>query len=142
MIVVGSGSKYHKLVKNTDKNIKFTGRISDSELAGLYENCIGFIFPPEEDAGITPLEAMAAGRPVIAYGKGGATESVVNGITGEFFYSQTAENLAQTIKNFKPEKYDPEAIRNHAAKFDIKIFENKITNFINNKIKNRSYYGI
>jgi len=100
----------------------------------LFENCVGLIFPQEEDAGITPLEAMAAGRPVLAYGKGGALESVLAGVTGEFFKEQTVECLTEAIRKFNPDKYNPEEIRAHAMKFDKEIFKAKINSFIADKI--------
>lgn len=130
LVVSGGGSKINKLKKIAGPKIKFTGRVNDEELARLYSNCIGFIFPPEEDAGMMPLEAMASGRPVIAYGRGGVLESVVAGIAGEFFYTQTEDDLAKVIKNFKISKYDPQKIRAHAKKFDKTIFQRKIGEFI------------
>jgi len=134
LIVAGSGTRIEKFVNIAGKNIKFVGRLPDNQIAKLFENSIGLIFPPEEDAGITPLESMAAGRPVIAYQKGGVKESITPGVTGEFFTKQTPENLAEAIKNFRPEKYDPAIIRNHAKKFDKASFKEKIIKFIENKI--------
>lgn len=134
LIVCGGGSKVDKLKEIAGPNIKFTGRLSDKELADLYANAKGLIFPQEEDAGITPLEAMASGRPVVAYGKGGAWESVVPGITGEFFQEQSAESLIKTIKNLHWEKYNSLTIRNHAKKFDKEIFKEKIRRFVNKRI--------
>ena len=74
-------------------NIEFVGHISDEEKAGYFRCCRGFIFPGEEDFGITPVEAQSYGKPVIAYGKGGALETVIGNTTGGFFYDQTAEAL-------------------------------------------------
>lgn len=132
--VCGGGSKADKLKEIAGPTVEFTGRLSDEELANLYSNAKGFIFPQEEDAGITPLEAMASGLPVIAYGKGGALESVIAGTCGEFFPEQTVESLIKVLKDFQPEKYHPEIIRNHAKKFDKEIFKEKIKAFVNNKI--------
>jgi len=134
LLVSGGGSKIDRLTKIAGPTVKFTGRLSDIELAKLYEDCIAFIFPPEEDAGIMPLEAMAAGRPVIAFGKGGSLESVVEDVTGEFFHNQTVDSLAKVIKNFNPKKYNPQVIRNHAKNFDKEIFKRKISKFIKNHI--------
>lgn len=131
LIVVGGGTRIEQLKKKAQKNIRFVGRVSDNKLADLYANCIAFIFPPEEDAGITPLEAMACGRPVIAYGKGGALESVIEGVTGEFFAEQSVECLSNVIKKFDPSEYNSQIIRNHAKKFDKEIFKEKIIKFIN-----------
>ncbi|MEK9167342.1 MAG: glycosyltransferase [Patescibacteria group bacterium] len=128
--IVGGGTKLDALKKIAGPTVEFTGRVSDGELVELYSNCKAFIFPPLEDAGITPLEAMASGRPVIAYGEGGALESVVAGVTGEFFKEQTVESLVEVLKNFDPNKYDPQKIRAHAEHFDIEIFKEKITNVV------------
>ena len=87
-----------------------------------------------EDAGITPLEAMASGRPVIAFGQGGALESVVAGVTGEFFAEQTVESLVSVLKGFDASKYDPEKIRAHALKFDKEIFKKKILEIVEKSV--------
>ncbi|HSX41941.1 MAG TPA: glycosyltransferase [Candidatus Saccharimonadales bacterium] len=128
--IVGGGTKMDALKKIAGPTVEFTGRVSDEELNGLYSNCLAFIFPPKEDAGITPLEAMASGRPVIAYAEGGALESVVAGETGEFFQEQTVESLAAAIKNFDASKYDSQKIRAHAMKFDKEVFKQKIRQII------------
>lgn len=124
--VVGGGTKMSELKAIAGPTIEFTGRVSDGELADLYSHAIGLIFPPKEDAGMTPLESMASGRPVIAYGEGGALESVVAGVTGEFFAEQTVESLVDVLKNFDFKKFDPQEIRRHAEKFDAEIFKNHI----------------
>ncbi|MBI4175496.1 glycosyltransferase [Candidatus Berkelbacteria bacterium] len=121
--VVGGGTKLATLKQLAGPTIEFVGRVSDEELADLYARAIGLIFPPEEDAGIVPLEAMASGRPVIAFGKGGALESVVAGKTGEFFARQTVESITQVLRTFRPEDYDPKIIRHHAEQFDTKVFQ-------------------
>ncbi len=128
--VVGGGTKSKHLQDLAGPTVEFVGRISNEELVDLYANCIAFIFPPLEDAGITPLEAMASGRPVIAYSQGGALESVVAGVTGEFFNEQTVESLSEAISNFKPEKYDSQKIRQHAMQFDASEFKKKILNIV------------
>lgn len=124
--VVGGGTRLADLKAIAGPTIEFVGRVSDAELSDLYAHAIGLIFPPKEDAGMTPLEAMASGRPVIAYGEGGALESIVAGVTGEFFLKQTVESLVEVLRNFKPAKYDSQKIRNHAMKFDAEIFKKKI----------------
>src|SRR5205823_13502358 len=96
----------------------------------LYANCKGFIFPGQEDFGIAPLEAQASGRPVIAYGAGGALETVRPGVTGEFFTEQTAQALAEVVSRFDSRAYDPAEIRRHAEKFDTEVFKDHIANFI------------
>ena len=137
--VVGSGYGLSELKKlATSDKIEFIGRVLDKELTKLLSRCRALIFPALEDFGIIPLEAMAAGRPVVAYGQGGARETIKPGITGEFFQEQTVDSLVQAIKNFKPEKYNPQEIRQHAKQFDKKIFKNKIISFINKHTTNQT----
>lgn len=133
--VVGAGTKLGYLREMAGPTVEFVGRVSNEELVDLYTNCIAFIFPPKEDAGITPLEAMASGRPVIAYAEGGALESVAAGETGEFFQEQTVESLVEAIKNFDPNNYDPAKIRAHAMKFDKENFKQKIQQIIDKTLQ-------
>ncbi len=128
--VVGAGTKLGRLKDLAGPTVEFVGRVSNEELVDLYANCIAFIFPPIEDAGITPLEAMASGRPVIAYGKGGALESVVEGETGTFFHEQTVESLVAAIKSFDVNKFYPQRIRAHAEQFGKEVFKQKIRKII------------
>lgn len=130
LVVIGDGPDREKLEKIANKNIKFLGRESDEVIKEHYAKCKAFLFPGEEDFGITPLEAMASGRPVIAYGKGGALETVVEGKTGIFFKEQTKESLREAMLKFKDMKFNKQEIRNHAEKFDEEIFKSKIKNFV------------
>jgi glycosyltransferase involved in cell wall biosynthesis len=128
--VVGSGRQEAALRASAGPNIEFMGPVGDARLKELYANCRAFIFPGEEDFGITPLEAQASGRPVIAYGAGGALETVVQGVTGDFFGTQTAECLAETVSRFDESRYDSQIIRKHAENFDTEVFKGKIAAFI------------
>jgi glycosyltransferase involved in cell wall biosynthesis len=128
--VVGTGEEYKKLRKLAKKNIEFLGPASDEEKNKLLASCIAFIHPQEEDFGIAAVEAMAAGRPVVAYRKGGALETVKEGITGEFFEDQTPWSLVDAVREFKPEKYDSQKIRELALNFDISIFKREIKKFV------------
>lgn len=128
--VVGIGEEYPKLKEMAKKNIEFLGPVSDQEKYKLLARCRAFIHPQEEDFGISAVETMAAGRPVIAYKSGGALETIKKGISGEFFEDQTPWSLVDIVREFRPEKYDPKAIRECALKFDTSIFKKKIKDFI------------
>lgn len=131
LVIIGDGPEREKLEKMANSNIKFLGRQSDDVIKEYYAKCRAFIFPGEEDFGITPLEAQACGRPVIAYGKGGALETVVNNLTGVFFEEQTATSLNEAIEKFNEMKFDKNEIRKHAETFDESIFKVKMQNYIN-----------
>ncbi len=124
--IIGTGPDKSKLESMAKKNIEFLGFLSDEEIKKYYAETKAFIFAAEEDFGIVPVEAMAAGRPVIAYARGGQSESVVPGVTGEFFPEQTADSLVQTLKYFDYKKYDPAKIKAHANKFSEEIFKKNI----------------
>lgn len=133
--VVGTGEEYRKLKKIAKKNIEFLGPVSDKERNKLLSSCIAFIHPQEEDFGISAVETMAVGRPVIAYKSGGALETVKKGKTGEFFEDQTPWSLVDAVREFRPEKYDPKVIREHALQFDTSIFKKKIKDFVEKAYK-------
>ncbi len=128
--IVGEGPEEKRLKKKAHANIEFLGRLSDQELRSCYSSSKAFVFPQEEDFGITPVEAMACGRPVVAYQGGGALETIKEGKTGIFFADQTTEGLIQAIKNFDSYKFNPNFIRQHALGFDKEIFKKKIKDFI------------
>jgi len=121
--VIGVGREYEKLRRRAGKNIEFLGQLTDKELLGYYQNCQAVIFPPEEDFGIVPLEAQAAGRPVIAFRAGGARETVIEGKTGIFFDKQTVASLTECLKNFKSLKFESASCRQQAEKFSLKRFK-------------------
>ncbi len=120
--LIGSGPEEEKLKKMAKPNIKFLGRASDEVLFNNFKSAKALIFPSEEDFGIVPVEAFACGTPVIAFGSGGATETVIKGKTGEFFLKQTPESLIETIKNFDPERYKFEDLRSQAEEFSNEVF--------------------
>lgn len=133
LVVIGGGPELEKLKSIAKSNIKFLGRQPDDVVMEHYAKCRAFLFPGEEDFGITPVEAQASGRPVIAYGKGGALETIVEGKTGIFFNEQTVESLKEAIGRFGKIDFNKQEIRKHALKFDEEIFKDKIENFINGK---------
>ena len=125
--IIGTGPYKKELEKLAVGNsrIKFIGRVSDEELKEYYAKCRALIFPGEEDFGISPLEAQASGRPVIAYAKGGALETIIEGETGLFFKEDNEDSLVDAINQFVKieNSFDPQNIRAHALKFDKEIFK-------------------
>lgn len=124
--IAGTGPEFGRLRRLAGPNVEFLGAVSEQRLAELYSRCRALVFPQEEDFGIVPLEAMASGRPVIAYRAGGALETVAEGKTGVFFDDQTVESLAVTVRTFRPEAYDPQICRAQAEKFDTAVFKKKV----------------
>jgi glycosyltransferase involved in cell wall biosynthesis len=124
--IAGVGPEMNRLRKMANSNIEFLGLVSDEELANKYASCKAIIFPQEEDFGIVPLEAMASGRPVIAFNSGGAQETVIPGKTGVFFNEQSEKSLDEAIRNFEAMKFNPHDCRERAEQFDISKFKNII----------------
>ena len=137
LVIFGDGPLFKKLKAEAKSNVQFLGRVSEKKRAELYSRCQAFINPQLEDFGITAVEAMASGRPVIAYRAGGAQETVVDNKTGVLFEEQTWEDLAYKILRFQPANFNPAEIREHALQFDTEVFNRKIKEFIINKIENK-----
>ncbi len=115
--IIGSGREEKKLKSIADKNIEFLGKVDDNALVSHYQNCRAVIFPQEEDFGLVPIEAQACGKPIIAYRKGGAIETIIPGVTGEFFSSQNPASLIELLKSFNQKIYKPENCRKNSLKF-------------------------
>lgn len=128
--IFGSGPALKELQKSAPSHVEFLGRVSDEELKELYANAIAFINPQEEDFGITMIEAMAMGCPVIAYKKGGAKEIIEDGVTGMFVEYQTWEDFADAIIHFDPKKYNALLIREKSLTFDTEQFKKNIETYI------------
>lgn len=128
--IVGDGPERKKLEKMAKKNIEFLGELYSEDLKRCYQSCRAFILPQEEDFGLIAVEAMACGKPVIAYRGGGALESIKEGETGIFFDEQTPESLMKAVKEFKPKNFNPQKIRKHALKFSKEKFKKKIKEFV------------
>jgi glycosyltransferase involved in cell wall biosynthesis len=124
--IFGDGPLFNELQKMAGPKVEFLGRVTEETKIELFEKCLAFINPQVEDFGITTVEAMAAGRPVIAFGQGGARETIVDGQTGVFFHEQEWETLADTIIRFKPENFKSQTIRDHALQFDEEVFKEKM----------------
>ncbi len=131
--VVGGGPLRKTIQRKAKSNVEFLGEVSDRELLGLYQGCRALVFAGIEDFGIAPLEVQAAGRPVIAYGKGGLLETVVEGKTGIFFEEQSADSLIDAVKRFEKTEFSPELIRNHSLNFDTEIFKHKLYEHISKR---------
>lgn len=134
LVIIGGGRDLERLQRLAGPTIRFLGHLSDEDVIHYFTHCRAFLFPGDEDFGITPLEAQAAARPVIAYGAGGALASVVDGVTGTFFHEQTAESLATVLASFDERAYNPLAIRNHALEFDTPRFQRRILQFVEAKL--------
>lgn len=128
--MIGDGPDRKRLEKLGNKYTKFLGRQPDEVVVKYANRCRALLFPGEEDFGITPLELNAAGKPIIAFHKGGSLETVLEGITGVFFHSQTADSMADAIRELETMSWNKKAIRRHAMSFDKAIFAERILDFL------------
>jgi glycosyltransferase involved in cell wall biosynthesis len=128
--VVGAGEEIARQKPRAKANIEFLGRVSDDERDRLLAGAKGFVFPPEEDFGIVPLEALAAGTPVIAFDKGGVPEYIVDGETGVLFDEQTPAAVAVAVRRFEGMKFDDKVLRARAKEFDVEVFRQRIRAFV------------
>jgi glycosyltransferase involved in cell wall biosynthesis len=128
--VGGAGRNLAHLKEMAGPTVEFLGYVPDAILPDLMARCRAFLLPGVEDFCITPVEAMAAGRPVIAYARGGALDTVIEGVSGALFREQTVESLCGALEKFDPDTYDPSAIRQHAEQFDTMVFRQKIRSYV------------
>ena len=128
--IIGRGPEMNRLKKIAGPNIEFLGRVPEKILPKYYAKCRAFIFPQEEDFGIVAMEAMASGRPLIAYYGGDIPEHMEEGKTGVFFRKQNSEEIVKAVNNFQDIDYDPEYIRSKSLKFDREIFKDKIKQYV------------
>jgi glycosyltransferase involved in cell wall biosynthesis len=128
LVVIGEGELFAELEKKALPNVRLLGRQPFTLVKEYLESCKGLVFPGVEDFGIVPVEAMAAGAPVIAFGRGGALDTVVDGATGVLFHEQTAEALIAAVQRIESGEstFDPHALRAHALQFDKVIFKDKM----------------
>ena len=141
LFVVGNGPQLSSLKKSASSNISFIENADDAEVAEYMQKCTALVFPGEEDFGIVPLEAQACGKPVIAFGKGGALETInasnrpghtPERPTGLFFYRQAPDSLHQAITFFEStrEQFAPDNCRENALTFDRRLYQKSMRNFV------------
>jgi glycosyltransferase involved in cell wall biosynthesis len=126
LVIAGDGPALPELRAAAPANVEFLGHLEDRELVELMQNCSAAIFPSRDDFGLTPVEVMACGRPVLAYAGGGARYTVIGGLSGELFATQTPEALVDAVNAFDAGAYDPDAIRNHAMQWDRTAFRRRL----------------
>jgi len=131
--IVGDGPDRRRLQAMAGANVRFLGALAREGVRDAMRGCQALVFTGKEDFGITPLEVQATGRPVIAFGGGGALESVIDGISGVFFGEQTAESLCEAVGRAAYVSFDQDAIRHHAIQFDRDVFCRKMTAFVQSK---------
>ena len=137
LTVIGDGPEHNNLVKiaNGAPNIKFLKAMSQDKLKKYLRSSDVYLFPSLEPFGLAPIEAMACGTPVIAFGKGGALDYIKPGINGIFFDKQTPSSLIEAMSNLNPADYDPNVVKNTTLEFDKKIFKTKIKEEVDAKVK-------
>ena len=133
LVIAGKGPMEHHLKKIATPNVTFLGWVDDDELVGLMQNAKAFVNASVEDFGIAGLEAQACGTPVIALGKGGYLETVIENETGMFFHREHPEVLVDTILRFERHEFDPFVIRRNAKRFDKEVFRERFLNFFLDK---------
>jgi glycosyltransferase involved in cell wall biosynthesis len=136
-IAGSSGRDEAALRARAGRRVEFLGRVSEEERRSLLAGCRAFLFPGEEDFGITPLEAGASGRPTIAYAAGGALDTVVDGQTGVLFHDQSVGALASAIERSETLNWDPAAIRAHALRFDAGVFRGRFPALVEETLAGR-----
>lgn len=134
LIVIGDGPENQKLRSLAGPSVTFLGKISDEEIERVFASSAGYIFTPLDDFGISPVEALASGTPVIAYRAGGALDYIKPGINGEFFDKQTSASLAQVLKEFDAADYNPRNIRASARQFSASKFRDRFAKFLASEI--------
>jgi glycosyltransferase involved in cell wall biosynthesis len=126
----GRGRDLERLEEMAGPTVEFLGYVPDDQLPDLMARCKAFLFPGLEDFGITPVQAQAAGRPVIAYGGGGALDTVIPGRTGELFDHLSVESLMHAMASFNARAYDVKTLRAHAQRFDTQVFNRQISSYV------------
>jgi len=136
--IVGEGPDLGRLRRLAGPTVEVLGRLSDPQVVALYGGCKAFINPQEEDFGITPLEALASGRPVIAFKGGGALETLKEKKTGLFFYPQSTNALVEVLRNINKWKFNPRELRKYAEIYSKDRFKRELKTFVESKYELQS----
>jgi len=139
LVVAGAGNESERLKTIAGKNVEFLGRVSDDQLNDLYSTCRALIFPGIEDFGMVPVEAQAAGAPVIAFRGGGALETIRENKTGVFFNKQSADSLIEAVNRFEKMQFDPQTCRQQARKFSPDIFRVQFLSLLKDLQKDKNF---
>jgi glycosyltransferase involved in cell wall biosynthesis len=124
--VIGDGPERGRLLKNLPPNVRFLGRQPQRYVAEALRGAKALLFPAEEDFGLVPVEAQAAGTPVVAYARGGGSESIIDGGTGVLFHEQTAESLGRALEQVEELQFDPALLRENALRFSAGVFRSRL----------------
>jgi glycosyltransferase involved in cell wall biosynthesis len=138
LVIAGDGRDREALESVAGPTVTFLGYVPDEGLPTLFARCRAYVLPGTEDFCIAPVQAQAAGRPVIAYGAGGALDTVIAGETGVFFHEQTAEALVEAVRAFNPGAMDPDACRANAERFAVAVFKERLSRFVRQKMMSDS----
>jgi glycosyltransferase involved in cell wall biosynthesis len=130
LVVIGDGPDRERLMAMAGPSVNFVGRQTDAAVSRYASRCRALIFPGEEDFGMAPLEINAAGRPVVAYAAGGATETVIEGKNGVLFGEQTAESLIEGLERLEAQSWDSASIRRYAQRYDIETFQDRLLDYL------------
>jgi glycosyltransferase involved in cell wall biosynthesis len=140
LVVGGDGRDRERLEAMAGPTVTFLGRVPEADLPDLMARCKAFIFPGLEDFGIAPVQAQAAGRPVIAFRGGGALDTVIEGETGLFFDKQTIESLSRTLECFDDMTFTPDHCRANAERFDVSVFDRELAAFVQKRYDGRKWH--
>jgi glycosyltransferase involved in cell wall biosynthesis len=139
LTIAGTGQDEARLRAMAGPTVQFIGYVPDADLPALFANSTALLWPQFEDAGVTPIEAQACGTPIVAYGKGGALDTILDGVTGVFFTEQTKESLHSAIQKLQTLSLSPEVIRTHARKFSATAYRQALEEHIH--IAYETYHG-
>jgi len=130
LVIIGDGPEYRKLKRMATEVVSFRGWVTNEEVREAYQKCRALVFPGVEDFGLTPVEAQACGKPVIAFGQGGVRESIRDGVTGILFRNQSAEALIAAVRAFQKASFDPALARENSLRFSREVFKSRLREYI------------